>query len=120
VTRRTVLALPARRAAARPAPATALGAPASYELVQLLALAHAIERATEDGVATRTTIAHALGLTRARVTQICNLAFLAPDIQAEVIEKASQRRVTERCLRAVVAELDWGRQRAVWGRLEAT
>lgn len=109
------MALPDRRPPRRePCPP---GEPAAYEVVQLLALAHAVERATEDGVATRATFARALGLTRARLTQICRLVFLAPDVQAAVIATAPHARVTERSLRAVVAEIDWGRQRMAWRTL---
>lgn len=111
----TTLSLPARPAVQRRPPDP--GVPAAYEIVQLLALAHTIERATEDGTATRTQVARALGLTKARLTQICKLAFLAPDIQAEVIERAPHSRLTERALRRVVTELDWGQQRLAWSKI---
>ena len=109
------MALPDRRLPRRePCPA---GEPAAYGIVQLLALAHAVERATDDGTATRADVARALGLTRARLSQICGLAFLAPEIQAELITAAPRTRVTERSLRKVMAEIDWGQQRVLWRTL---
>lgn len=114
----TPLILPDRRPVRRAPPSPRPDA--VPEIVQLLALAHAVERATEDGVATRATVARALGLTRARLTQVCLLAFLAPAIQAELIASRSGARVTERALRVVVAELDWGRQADAWRRVRTT
>ncbi len=104
------VSLPARR---QPPPSP-IPTPAAFEIVQLLALAHAVERATEDGEATRAQISRALGLTRARLTQICKLVLLAPDIQGELITAAVSHRITERSLRPIVGEIDWTRQRAAW------
>jgi ParB-like chromosome segregation protein Spo0J len=112
--RQVTVPLP-RKALSRPM--TAAPRPGDCEIVQLLALAHAVERATQDGVATRAQIARALGYTRARLTQICALAFLAPDIQAELIDRAPSERISERALRLVARELEWSRQRAAWRAL---
>jgi len=53
-----------------------------------------------------------------RMTQIMNLLLLAPDIQEALLflPRVTQLKgsVTERDLRPVVAEVDWGRQREVW------
>ena len=100
------------RAPARPCPAPPLG---PSPIARLLALAHAIERATEEGVATRAQIARALGFSRARLTQIANLAFLAPDLQAALIEARAP--VPERALRQLASRLDWDEQREL-GRRE--
>ena len=59
-------------------------------------------------------------VTRARVTQIMNLLSLAPDLQEQIlcwppITKGKDP-ITERGLRAVVMELDWKRQRKLWGK----
>ena len=63
-----------------------------------------------------------LGLvTQTRMTQIMGLLNLAPDIQAEILDlpaiESGRAVITERTLRPVVAELDWGTQRAKWERL---
>jgi hypothetical protein len=66
-----------------------------------------------------------LGLvTRARMTQIMDLLSLAPDIQEQLLYLPAIAHgrdvVTERTLRPVVADLDWGAQRAKWERLRPT
>lgn len=104
-----------RRGRDQPAPPPP--SPAAFEIVQLLALAHAVERATEDGEATRAQIARALGLTRARMTQICKLVFLAPDIQGEIVTSVASLRINERSLRPILGEVDWTQQRAAWRTL---
>lgn len=53
-------------------------------------------------------------MTGARVTQVCNLLFLAPAIQEAILElpPVTQGRdpISGRSLRAVVAEMDWNVQ----------
>ena len=55
---------------------------------------------------------------RARTTQIMNLLNLAPNIQEALLflppVESGKDAVTEREMRAVVAEVDWGRQRGMW------
>jgi hypothetical protein len=87
-----------------------------------LALAHAIERRVRAGELDD--LAHAarvFGLTRARVTQIVNLTLLAPEIQEELLAMPPVTRgrdpITERRLRAIVAEPAWERQLDGWARL---
>ena len=67
------------------------------------------------GVSSMVELARAGRLTRARITQIMNLNHLAPEIQEKLLflpRTVSGRAVlTERDLRAVAAEVDWGRQR---------
>ncbi len=54
-------------------------------IARRVALAHHIENLIERGeLRDYAEAAERLGLTRARVTQICDLALLAPDIQAGV------------------------------------
>lgn len=77
---------------------------------QLLALAHAIERATEDGLAARAHLARCLGLSRARLTQVAALVFLAPDIQERIA--GGGLRLSEHALRGVATLSDWDAQRA--------
>ena len=58
-------------------------------------------------------------VTRARVTQIMNLLNLAPEIQEKSLflpaVVSGDDPIRERQVRAVVAVLDWGRQRRKWG-----
>ena len=79
---------------------------------RMLALAHHIERQIDDGViADYAAAARALGVTRARLTQVMNLLLLAPEIQEQVA--MGELVLTERALRRVVGEPDWDEQRAL-------
>lgn len=59
-------------------------------------------------------------VSRARLTQIMDLLNLAPDIQEAVLFSTGvakgREAVTERQLRPIVAEFDWGKQREMWAR----
>jgi len=87
-----------------------------------LALAHEIERRVRTGELDD--LAHAarvFGLTRARVTQLVSLTLLAPAIQAEILTLPPVTKgrdpITERTLRAIVAEPVWEMQLAMWNAL---
>jgi hypothetical protein len=87
-----------------------------------LALAHEIERRVRAGELDD--LAHAarvFGLTRARVTQIVNLTLLAPEIQEAILAMPpvteGRDPITERRLRAIVAETVWERQLVTWNSL---
>lgn len=86
----------------------------------MLALAHRIEKSIAAGeYVDRADASRQLGLTRARVTQLCDLLLLAPDIQEEILHLESVGGVeplSARSLRPLVKELDWRRQRAAWGK----
>ena len=76
---------------------------------RMLALAHHIERQIEDGaIPDYATAARALGLTRARLTQIMNLLLLGPEVQKCVL--LGEAKTTERSLRSTSAEADWNAQ----------
>ncbi len=53
------------------------------------------------------------------MSQILNLLNLAPDLQEEllILARPDARRepITERHLRGIVAEVDWGKKRRMWG-----
>ena len=103
-----------KQAKAGPAPAKPDGR--VPRVARLLALAHRFERLVEMGVAADYADLARLGrVSRARVTQIMNLLSLAPDIQEQILcwapVTSGKDPISERGLRAVVAELDWGRQR---------
>ncbi|MCC6750889.1 MAG: hypothetical protein IT371_24740 [Deltaproteobacteria bacterium] len=84
----------------------------------MLALAHKIEDAIERGlVRDRAEVARRLGLTRARLTQLMDLALLAPDIQVAVLELEAidgLEPAAEHTLRRVVRAGAWTRQRQQW------
>ena len=89
---------------------------------RLMALAIRFDGLIRSGVVTDQFELARLGLvTRARVTQIMSLLNLAPDIQEQLLElpavESGRAVVTERAMREIVAELDWGVQRAKWERL---
>ncbi len=80
-----------------------------------LALAHQIRKAIDSGeVADQVAVARQLGLTRARLTQLLNLAFLAPDIQERILGLESVdglEPLSERALRPLVRACSWSGQR---------
>ena len=88
-------------------------------VAKLMALAIRFDQLIRDGVvADQAELARLGHVSRARVTQIMNLLNLSPDIQEELLflPPVEQGRdpLTERDLRAIVAEADWERQRALW------
>ena len=105
--------------AAKPAPGRAVTKAASSSkptgpsrTARMLALAHHIERQIEDGaIPDYAAAAHALGVTRARLTQVMNLLLLAPEIQQRLA--MGDLDLTERRLRHVVGEPLWEEQLAL-------
>ena len=86
-------------------------------LTRLLALAHRWNRLIEEGVVNdRAQIARMMGLSRARVTQIVDLLYLAPEIQESIL--SGERPVRERTVRALVRIPEWTKQYMVWRRRE--
>jgi hypothetical protein len=88
-------------------------------VARLLALAHHFQALLAQGVfGSQTELAQVAGLTRARITQIMNMLFLAPDIQEEILflPRVTRGRdsVTERHLREVLKALMWSEQRKRW------
>lgn len=108
-----------RRSAPRPTAAPVGRVP---RVVKLLALAHRIDGTIRTGeLRDLADAARALGLTRARVTQVMNLLLLAPAIQEAILDlspvTSGRDAVTERSLRGIVAEADWERQIALWQQI---
>jgi hypothetical protein len=60
-----------------------------------------------------------LHMTHARISQIMNLLFLAPDIQEEILflddEKVFQ--LTEHKIRKIPVEVKWTKQREMWNEI---
>ena len=53
-------------------------------------------------------------VTRARLTQIMNLALLAPDLQEELLFATEGTGITERLFRPIITLVDWDEQRRRW------
>jgi len=86
---------------------------------RLMALAIRFDNLVRLGeVADFADIAELGQVTRARVSQIVNLLNLAPDIQEDILflppVAGDRDAVSEREVRAIAGEPDWGRQRARW------
>ena len=82
-------------------------------VARMLALAHHIERQVYAGeIGSYADAAAALGLTRARVTQLMKLTLLSPEIQGRLI--SGELVVSERDFRPVVSEANWQKQLAVF------
>ena len=60
-------------------------------------------------------------VSRARITQIINLLYLAPDIQEAILFLPrilkGREPITERDIRPIVAIVDWAKQRRMWRKL---
>jgi hypothetical protein len=87
-----------------------------------MALAIRFDQLTQSGdVADYAELARLGHVSRARLSQIMNLLCLAPDIQETVLFLPAVERgrdpVTERELRPIVAEVDWGRLRGRWAEV---
>lgn len=90
---------------------------------RLMALAIRFERLLQEGVvADQSELARLAHVTQPRMTQIMNLLHLAPDIQEELLflprTIAGKDTVTEKMLRPIAAEADWGKQRKMWRDLD--
>lgn len=92
-------------------------------VAQMLALAHHIEERIAAGAfRDRAHAADVFGLTRPRITQLCALTLLAPDIQEEILFLEAVRGaqpLSERALRPLVRILSWAEQRRLWSSLRS-
>ena len=86
-------------------------------LTRLLALAHRWNSLIEEGVvANYSEIARMMGLSRARVTQIMDLLYLAPEIQEKILLRGEDKSemVSERTLRSIIRLPIWKEQSKMW------
>ena len=84
-------------------------------VARMLALAHHVERQVEGGaIPDYASAAAALGVTRARLSQVMSLLLLAPEIQQRIA--LGEIAVSERDLRRVSAEPEWVKQVAMLAR----
>ena len=93
-------------------------------VARMLALAHRIDAMIRDGeLRNLADGARAIGVTRARMTQVMNLLLLAPEIQEAILDlpQVTNGRdpVSERALRAIVSEPDWSRQLELWNEVKS-
>lgn len=91
-------------------------------ITKLMALAIRLEHLLASGqVKDQAEIARTAGITRARVTQIINLAQLAPDIQEAILnlEPTTDHvpRFREREVRTIAILPTWEKQRILWKQL---
>ena len=56
-------------------------------------------------------------VTRARMTQIMKLRYLAPDIQEQILFLPSIKGLNERNLRSIVSRIDWDEQRRLFRKI---
>jgi hypothetical protein len=84
-----------------------------------MALAIRLDGLIRDGVVSDQAELAQLGhVPRARLTQIMNLLYLAPDLQEEILFLPTFERgrnpVTEKQLRPIAATASWSKQRQMW------
>lgn len=108
---------PGRRRKPTPAPAGSIP-----RVSRLMALAIRYQRLIAEGAVSDYADLAALGhVTRARMTQIMSLLNLAPDIQEALLflprTLSGRDPITERGLRPLTAEADWGEQRRMWDKV---
>jgi hypothetical protein len=91
-------------------------------ITHLMALAIRFDQLLSDGqVQSQAELARLGHVTRARLTQIMNLALLAPDIQESLLflPLAESRPIWLAQLQPIAAMHDWQRQRELWSQLMA-
>ena len=91
-------------------------------IAKLLALAHKFDGLLRQGaIADYALLARMGHVSRARITQIMNLLYLAPDIQEEILFLSPSLRGRDvihlRHLQPIAAILDWHEQRTRWRTL---
>ena len=107
-----------RRRAAPPLPPPLYPA----RVARQVALAHALQtRITSGEFGNQAQMAEALGLTRARISQLFDLLLLAPDIQEEILFlrfPPGVQPLSEAALRPIARHLLWKDQRRAWAQLK--
>ena len=91
-------------------------------ITRLMALAIKFQAMVEGGeVRDYADLARLGYVTRARLTQIMNLALLAPDIQEAIliVDKVAPASLNEHQLRAVARIFGWGEQRRAFAEMTA-
>ena len=104
-------------------PAAPLPAGRLPRVARLLALAHRFDGLVRQGlIADYAALARLGHVSRAHITQILNLLYLAPDIQEQILFLPLTVRGRDplhlRQLQPLTQILDWGLQRARWRQLQ--
>ena len=94
-------------------------------VARLMALAVRFDMLLRNGaVANYAELARLGHVSSARISQILNLQFLAPDIQEELLFLTRQTRGRDPIhlarLQPIAAQFDWARQRRLWRELRVT
>lgn len=114
-----------RRRVAAPTPETADVAPGRiHRISRLMAVAIRLDGMLRSGeVDDLTELARLSHVTQPRMSQILNLALLAPDIQEELLHLPrvvdGRDLIHEKMLRPISAEVDWRKQREMFYALRA-
>lgn len=111
-----------RRVAAKSTESSPVEAGSIPRISRLMAVAIRLEGLLQTGeVSDLTELARLSHVTQPRMSQILNLAQLAPDIQEELLFlpriTAGRATIHEKMLRPVSAEICWQKQREVWRRI---
>ncbi len=96
------------------APVTTDRAP---RVARMLALAHHWRGLIRDGVVKdQAALARLVGVSRARVTQVMDLLYLAPDIQEEILDMKHARlsKLRHADVTRLAAVVDWSEQHRAW------
>ncbi len=95
--------------------------PAPSRVARLLALAHHFDDMIREGIVQdQAEIARLMKVTRAWVTRIMNLLYLAPGIQEAILFLTATNEsptLTMRQLQPLAGEIDWEEQRARWASI---
>ena len=89
-------------------------------LRQNLVLAYQIQELFEKGKAKKLgQVGQWLHMTHARISQIMNLLFLAPDIQEEILFSDEEKifQLTEHKIRKIPMEVIWTKQEEMWNEI---
>jgi hypothetical protein len=94
-------------------------------LARLMALSIRLERMlTDSQVKDMAELARIGHVSRARISQIVNLRFLAPDIQESLLflplTESGRDPIKEWEVRPIAATADWRKQRRMWRELKST
>lgn len=107
-----------RRTAAGPDSAPPPARDRIPRVARMLALAHHWRGLIRSGVAKdQAALARLVGVTRARVTQVMDLLYLAPDIQEAILlhdHGLGLDDIRHRDLLPIAAEAAWSEQRRIW------
>lgn len=120
-----VLPLRTRRVRRQRAPTAAPPTDAVPRVARMVALSHRWRDLIRSGVVRdQAALAALVGVSRARITQVMGLLYLAPDIQEEVLDlpttSIGRDPVHPRDLTRIAAQPAWEEQRRLWRARRAT